>query len=77
MIILIAGVCLLILIFLLVKGVKHEEEKVRKLNELDNFEELYNTVERDIELTDRQGVLVDKVNKLKEKQNSVKTKLED
>ena len=77
MIILIVGVCLLILIFLLVKGVKHEEEKARKLNELDNFEELYNTVERDIDLTDRQGILVDKVNKLKEKQNSVKTKLED
>lgn len=75
--ILIIGVILLILLILVLLKIRRFNKREEELDKIDNFSELNEQIDRDLTIAERQDILIDKVNKLKEKQNSVEAKLED
>ena len=77
MLVVIVGVILVIMVIVISRSIMKYNERERDLNEVDNFEELSETISRNIELVDRQDTLVDKQINLKEKIKNVETKLGD
>ena len=77
MIVVILGAILIIVLVLISRAIIKHNRREAELNELDNFEEISETISRNTNLVDRQDILVDKQNKLKEKVNNVENKLRD
>ena len=82
------GLLLIGVIILVVRKLKRDEELFhselaerrldeKELDDIDNFDEELDKIEKGIKLVNRQEVLVDKRNELKEKIDSVESKSRD
>jgi cell division protein FtsB len=73
----IVGIILIVALILVGKKIRNHNRRYNELENLDNFNQISKQIDTNIELVDRQEVLIDKVNKLKEKRESVESKIED